>query len=220
MKNYIVGVFSIVLFFSCEETPKTSAQNDQQNSERVLILDTLGNEITIEKSSKIATEKPLVQTCNFGEVTINLEEKNQKLFVNSNCKVVEDFVIDLDAKLETLFETDSMVQQALVRGIAAGETTELFTKSATKSLLATSLVAGVGGGVTGRLAPKIGSTIGGLETSVQGFVIGLLSNSLRLQNKITKFYNNATNGVAEAMTDHVNLGYGVVKRAVNTFDEE
>jgi len=106
MKNYIVGVFSIVLFFSCEETPKTSAQNDQQNSERVLILDTLGNEITIEKSSKIATEKPLVQTCNFGEVTINLEEKNQKLFVNSNCKVVEDFVIDLDAKLETIFETD------------------------------------------------------------------------------------------------------------------
>ena len=154
---------------------------------------------------------------------IEMTQKEILEFCRSEARAIKNrrnFLRNLNKSYWTFVTGVVGLKASVVGGITAGATTGLFTKSATKSLLATSLVAGVGGGVTGRLAPKIGSTIGGLETSVQGFVIGLLSNSLRLQNKITKFYNNATNGVAEAMTDHVNLGYGVVKRAVNTFDEE
>lgn len=106
MNKLIVGFLSIFLLVSCNQMSKTNAQNESQSSERAIILDTLGNEIVVEKSSKVISDKPLKQTCKFGDLTINLEEKNQKLFVSSNCKVVEDFTIDLDAKLEAIIETD------------------------------------------------------------------------------------------------------------------
>lgn len=106
MNKLIVGFLSIFLLVSCNQMSKTNAQNESQSSERAIILDTLGNEIVVEKSSKVNSDKPLKQTCKFGDLTINLEEKNQKLFVSSNCKVVEDFTIDLDAKLEAIIETD------------------------------------------------------------------------------------------------------------------
>lgn len=105
MKKWFYFLFLFIGFISCKENTNTKAQKDSLSGDRVLIIDSAEGNIVVE--SENATAKKLFkQTCNFGDVKINIEEKDQKLFINSNCKVVEDFTVDLDSKLEAIIETD------------------------------------------------------------------------------------------------------------------
>lgn len=100
---------------------------------------------------------------------------------------------------------------------AGGSALLLGAKAA--GTIAAGATGSAGGAAVGGLALGAGvAKITDKVANASGWILGQLSNALRLQNKITRFYNNATNGVVEAITDHINLGYGVIDRGMHTFD--
>lgn len=81
------------------------------------------------------------------------------------------------------------------------------------------LAGAVVGANTGKfVSQQVHARLVDLGFDAGGSIMSLISNSLRLQNRITKLYNVATNGVADAMTGHINLGWGVMSKAINTFN--
>lgn len=77
----------------------------------------------------------------------------------------------------------------------------------------------VAGAITGfKAGAKAAPVVADAAKSINGTIFGFLSNTLKLQNRITKLYNNSTNGVAEAMVNHINLGYGVVNKLSSYFE--
>lgn len=59
--------------------------------------------------------------------------------------------------------------------------------------------------------------------SATGIMLAIVVFSRKKQNEKSNLcslllWKNSPNGVAEAMTDHINLGYGVMEKALGTFD--
>ena len=69
----------------------------------------------------------------------------------------------------------------------------------------------------GRVAPTLVAKSADINVDLNGFIMGLISNTLRLQNRISKFFNRATNGVGDALVDHINLGNGIMDHALRCY---
>lgn len=98
MKYVSLFFLSLILFVSCNEKQRENAKDDKISADRTLTIDA--------PESKASAQKEFKQTITFGDVKIELEEKNQKLFIQSNSELVENTSLDLDSKLEAIFETD------------------------------------------------------------------------------------------------------------------
>lgn len=105
MKNFVLFLAISLLFYSCEEMPKNTLEVNE-NVESVSSVDSnIINETNSEKLLK--TENiSFVDSCLFGDILINIEEKNNKLFITSNSKMVEDFVYELEGEIQSFIVTD------------------------------------------------------------------------------------------------------------------
>lgn len=101
-------LFSLIILFlvSCEEMPKEA----KKESKTVITIDKQEGETVIEKRipEKVKTVAPQVfkKAIKFGELNINIEEKEDKLFVSSDCEFVEDFSVDLNGVINSFIVTD------------------------------------------------------------------------------------------------------------------
>lgn len=112
MKSIVLLLVSVMLLISCEEMPKTDAVDSKVSSDRTLVIDTAEENFTIEKTiPKVENEddevlKTFATECNFGDIQINIEEKQNKLYIHSNSKMVDDFSVGIKGMVDKVIETD------------------------------------------------------------------------------------------------------------------
>lgn len=111
MKRIVLMIASFLFLISCEEMPKTEAVESNVVNDRTIIVDTAGENMSIQKVAAKAVnqeevEKPFAAECSFGDIQINIEEKQGKLYINSNCKGVEDFSVSIKGSIDKMIETD------------------------------------------------------------------------------------------------------------------
>lgn len=94
-----------------------------------------------------------------------------------------------------------------------GAATGAISGTAATLTAAGGLAAGLGIAGAGAVAGvKLGSALSKGAMNLGMWTLGMLSNSIRLHNKTSQLFNNATDGVVTTLTDHINIGYGVLEK--------
>ncbi len=164
--------------------------------------------------SPLKTQKPSLsdQRVNFEKFTVK-EVQDFVKRVESLLEVIENFTRSEARVIKNRRNLMRNVSKVISAAGVIG-----FGVTAVPSISGGALGTFTGGFVAGKVGLPVSNAATDIGYNVNGWILGLLSNSLRLQNKITRFYNNATNGTVEEITSHINLGYGVIERGLRTFE--
>lgn len=145
------------------------------------------------------------------ELISDIEETNRQLYKFALSQT--NLIKNRRNLFRNINKAVSIISSNFMLGVAAGTVAPALLRKG-----ATATAAGMAGMVAaGRVAPTLVAKSADINVDLNGFIMGLISNTLRLQNRISKFFNRATNGVGDALVDHINLGNGIMDHALRCY---